>query len=115
VSIELHARAVLVDMDGTLVDSTAVIERVWSEWAGRHALDPAEVLKVVHGRQSHESMAILLCPTELLEKTSPTVRQWLPDLSGVRITGDGSGFSVALPGPAQVRDCRDKPQHCTST
>lgn len=56
----LHPRAVLLDMDGTLVDSTAVVERLWLEWAKPHGLDPAQVLSVVHGRQGHQSMAIML-------------------------------------------------------
>lgn len=54
------ASAVLLDMDGTLVDSTAVVERLWLEWAKPHGIDPATVLRVVHGRQGHQSMAILL-------------------------------------------------------
>jgi len=54
------ARAVLLDMDGTLVDSTAVVERLWLKWAEPHRLDPQRVLEVVHGRQGHQSMAILL-------------------------------------------------------
>ncbi|MGI6878165.1 HAD-IA family hydrolase [Microbacterium sp. gxy059] len=56
----IRASGLLLDMDGTLVDSTPVVERVWREWSAAHGLDPAEVLSVVHGRQSHESMAILL-------------------------------------------------------
>ncbi|KDA06469.1 HAD family hydrolase [Microbacterium sp. CH12i] len=56
----LTARAVLLDMDGTLVDSTAVVERLWWEWAAPHGLDRDTVLHVVHGRQGHQSMAILL-------------------------------------------------------
>ncbi|WP_309127837.1 HAD-IA family hydrolase [Microbacterium sp.] len=56
----LHARAVLLDMDGTLVDSTAVVERLWLEWAKPHGIDPERVLSVVHGRQGHQSMAIML-------------------------------------------------------
>lgn len=47
-------------MDGTLVDSTAVVERLWWEWAEPHGLDHDTVLDVVHGRQGHQSMAILL-------------------------------------------------------
>jgi sugar-phosphatase len=58
--ITLTASAVLLDMDGTLVDSTAVVERVWLDWARPHGLPPERVLEVVHGRQGHESMAILL-------------------------------------------------------
>ena len=56
----LTARAVLLDMDGTLVDSTAVVERLWWEWAKPHGLDRDTVLETVHGRQGHQSMAILL-------------------------------------------------------
>lgn len=56
----LRTRAVLLDMDGTLVDSTAVVERLWLEWAQPHGLDRDTVLDVVHGRQGHQSMSILL-------------------------------------------------------
>jgi sugar-phosphatase len=56
----LTARAVLLDMDGTLVDSTSVVERLWLEWAAEHDVDAGAVLDVIHGRQGHESMAILL-------------------------------------------------------
>lgn len=56
----LAANAVLLDMDGTLVDSTAVVERLWWEWAEPHGLDRDTVLKTVHGRQGWQSMAILL-------------------------------------------------------
>ena len=42
--------AVLFDMDGTLVDSTSVVERIWTEFATRHHLDPLEVLRFAHGR-----------------------------------------------------------------
>ncbi|WP_344047118.1 HAD-IA family hydrolase [Streptomyces thermoalcalitolerans] len=54
------ARALLLDMDGTLVNSDAVVERIWRRWADRHGLNGDEVMKVVHGRQGHASMALLL-------------------------------------------------------
>lgn len=56
----LTARALLLDMDGTIVNSDAVVERCWREWAVSHGLDPQEALKVVHGRQGYATMAILL-------------------------------------------------------
>lgn len=61
----LSARAVLLDMDGTLVDSTAVVERLWLEWAAPHGLDRDTVLHTVHGRQGWQSMAILLPERDL--------------------------------------------------
>lgn len=59
-SLTITARAALLDMDGTLVDSHAVVERLWLEWAAPHGLDPATVLRTVHGQQGHLSMAMLL-------------------------------------------------------
>ncbi|MEU5630345.1 HAD-IA family hydrolase [Streptomyces rishiriensis] len=56
----LTARALLLDMDGTLVNSDAVVERIWRRWADAHGLDGDEVMHVVHGRQGHASMAVLL-------------------------------------------------------
>ncbi|MGW7411683.1 HAD-IA family hydrolase [Streptomyces sp. NPDC054863] len=63
----LPFKALLLDMDGTLVNSDAVVERCWREWAVEHGLDPVEALKVVHGRQGYATMAVLLPdrPTEL--------------------------------------------------
>ncbi len=55
-----RAAALLLDMDGTLVDSDAVVERLWTEWALAHGVDPAHTLSIIHGRQGQESMALLL-------------------------------------------------------
>ncbi|MFV0433815.1 MAG: HAD-IA family hydrolase [Leucobacter sp.] len=59
-SVEIEAGGALLDMDGTLVDSGVVVERIWSAWGASHGLDPARVLDVIHGRQGWQSMAILL-------------------------------------------------------
>ncbi|MFF1835020.1 HAD-IA family hydrolase [Streptomyces sp. NPDC058231] len=56
----LNASALLLDMDGTLVNSDAVVERCWRRWALRQGLDPDAALKVVHGRQGYATMAVLL-------------------------------------------------------
>ncbi|MGR4879220.1 HAD-IA family hydrolase [Streptomyces sp. LARHCF249] len=58
--VVLTAKALLLDMDGTIVNSDAVVERCWREWAVSHGLDPEEALKVVHGRQGYATMAVLL-------------------------------------------------------
>ncbi|MBE3014679.1 HAD-IA family hydrolase [Microbispora sp. NEAU-D428] len=51
------AAALLFDMDGTLVDSTAVVERTWRSFATRHGLDLARILAVSHGRRTEETVA----------------------------------------------------------
>jgi sugar-phosphatase len=51
-----HARGLLVDLDMTLVDSTAAVERAWTAFAQRHDLDPHAVLRYAQGRPSRESV-----------------------------------------------------------
>ena len=48
--VTVRCRAVLFDMDGTLVNSTQVVEAAWNSWAARHSLPLAEVLSFSHGR-----------------------------------------------------------------
>lgn len=98
----LSAKALLLDMDGTLVNSDAAVERIWREWAGRHGLDPDEALKVVHGRQGPATMAILL-PHRPIEENLADNRLML-----ARETADVDGV-VPIPGaPAFVAALRER-------
>ncbi|THV42242.1 HAD-IA family hydrolase [Glycomyces buryatensis] len=53
----LSAEVVLFDMDGTLVDSTKVVERTWRRFAERHGLDAESILAVSHGRPTAATVA----------------------------------------------------------
>jgi mannitol-1-/sugar-/sorbitol-6-phosphatase len=53
---ELRCAAILFDMDGTLVDSTTVVESAWGWWALRHGLPLAEILAFSHGRPTIATM-----------------------------------------------------------
>jgi sugar-phosphatase len=48
--ISMRCKAVLFDMDGTLVDSTQVVELAWGGWAVRHNIPLEDVLSFSHGR-----------------------------------------------------------------
>jgi len=104
----LFARAVLLDMDGTLVDSDAVVERVWREWATGHDLDPDRVLGVVHGRQGHESMALLLP-----ERDAATNRAENAVL--LEKERDQTEGVVAVPGAAALLEALDGAAHALVT
>ena len=52
----VRARAVIFDMDGTLVDSNAVVEAVWTGFAERFGLVTADVLGFSHGRQTIDTV-----------------------------------------------------------
>lgn len=95
----LTARALLLDMDGTLVNSDAVVERVWRRWALRHGLDPEEALKVVHGRQGYATMAVLL-PDRPMERNVAENLELLAeetaDLDGVVPIPGAPAFLAAI-------------------
>ncbi|MFI8227874.1 HAD-IA family hydrolase [Streptomyces sp. NPDC085900] len=90
----LTARALLLDMDGTLVNSDAVVERIWRRWAERHGLDADEVMKVVHGRQGHASMAVLLPDRPMEQNHADNARMLAEE------TADTDGV-VEVPGAAE--------------
>ncbi|MGW2524738.1 HAD-IA family hydrolase [Streptomyces sp. NPDC001617] len=90
----LTAHALLLDMDGTLVNSDAVVERIWRRWAEEHGLDPDEVMKVVHGRQGYASMAVLL-PDRPMEQNHADNALMLAEE-----TADMDGV-VAIPGAGE--------------
>jgi sugar-phosphatase len=52
----LTCRAILFDMDGTLVDSTSVVVRAWTGWAKRHDISIEAVLAFAHGRPTIATM-----------------------------------------------------------
>lgn len=54
----IAAKALIFDMDGTLVDSTPVIAGLWRRWAARHGVDPVEVLAASPGRRAIETVRI---------------------------------------------------------
>ena len=87
------AAAVLFDMDGTLVDSTAVVEQVWAEFADRYRLDLDEVLRFAHGRLTIDSVQHFLpVGIDVLAVTADLDAQELHRLDGV----------VEIPGAAAL-------------
>ena len=52
----LQVKAFLFDMDGTLVDSTAVVESEWHRFSAQFVLDAKEVIAYAHGRQTLDTV-----------------------------------------------------------
>ena len=86
--------AILFDIDGTLVDSTAAVERTWRTWAQRYGLDAEAILAVCHGRRTEDTVAEFLPESQRPEGLAEAERLDAADLDGV----------VALPGTAALLD-----------
>lgn len=89
----LSAHALLFDMDGTLVDSTAAVERIWGRWAKNHGISFAEVAHKMHGRRAVDIMGSLGVPgLDLDEEIKIIDQQEVDEVEGI----------VPVPGAAEL-------------
>jgi HAD superfamily hydrolase (TIGR01509 family) len=82
-------KAVLLDMDGTLVDSDAAVERSWRAWAREHRLDPNAVLVRAHGNPAATTVRTFaphLSEAEVAAAAQRQLEQEYVDLDGVVAT-----------------------------
>jgi sugar-phosphatase len=70
----INCKAILFDMDGTLVDSSICVESTWRAWAMRHNLDIGRLLQVAHGRQNQETIRLIAPHLDTPEELSFLVR-----------------------------------------
>jgi sugar-phosphatase len=54
--LTIRSRAILFDMDGTLVDSTPAVEHLWRTWGNRHGIALEDILAISHGRLTRDTI-----------------------------------------------------------
>ncbi|UPG93557.1 HAD-IA family hydrolase [Luteibacter aegosomatissinici] len=54
--LAIDAQALLFDMDGTLIDSRVVVEKIWKRWCDEVGLDWHFVLPRLHGVRMYDSI-----------------------------------------------------------
>lgn len=90
--------AFLFDMDGTILDSIAVAERVWTEWALRHGVEVDALLATIHGRRAIETITRLgLADIEPAEEVRLLTLAEIADVAGVEPIAGAKDFLDALP------------------
>ncbi|KAF9935529.1 hypothetical protein BGZ65_003320 [Modicella reniformis] len=52
----IRCRGILFDMDGTLIDTTVIVERYWEIWCKAHNINYSELIATSHGRTSRSIM-----------------------------------------------------------
>src|ERR1035441_5613016 len=127
------ASALLIDMDGVLVDSTGSVAENWSRWADRRGLPRADVLRFAHGSPSREMVARFVPHWEASEEaawveglaTETVIEQALPGAlallaqrllplavvtSATRQVAVGRLLRADLPVPAILVSCDDVEQ-----
>ncbi len=82
--VNMQVKVLLFDVDGTLVDSMVVVERTWRNFAERHGLNLADILREAHGCRTIERVA-LFAPehADVKEETARITIEEMEDLDGV--------------------------------
>lgn len=96
--ILIECKAVLFDLDGVLIDSTAAIERVWTRWAIARGFDPKEVLAAAHGRPSLALVKEYLPDSDYEKESREAERCEMEDLEGVVACNGARELLAALNG-----------------
>lgn len=94
---ELYCDAVLLDMDGTLVDSTECVIRHWRIWTERHHLDLDRVLEFSHGRPTLETMKLVAPHLATMEEVRRLEAAESADQDGIKPVRGALPFVAAMP------------------
>ncbi len=89
--------AILFDMDGVLVDSTAAVVRAWSKWALANALDPKAVIDGAHGRRTIETVRAFAPHINAEEEAQRIENAEALDLEGVAVIPGAAQLLHSLP------------------
>lgn len=93
----LKVRAILFDMDGTLIDSTEASEITWQRWAAARQVSMANIRQVHHGRRPEETIAIVAPHLNAIEESKHIYGEQETLSEGIRPIAGASGFFESIP------------------
>jgi mannitol-1-/sugar-/sorbitol-6-phosphatase len=94
---QLDASALLFDLDGVLVDSTANVERHWRDWATSNRLDPEQILAVVHGRRAIDTIREQASHLDVERELATLVEAEMRDTAGILVFDGAAGLLASIP------------------
>ncbi|KAG0294034.1 hypothetical protein BGZ96_001875 [Linnemannia gamsii] len=98
----IRCRGLLFDMDGTLVDTTVIVERHWKVWCENHNVEFSELISVSHGRPSFEVLKEFAPAEKQIEYQTPEYLAKLEssvanDLNGMFLIPGAKELLASLP------------------
>ncbi|MFJ2464423.1 HAD family hydrolase [Pseudomonas sp. NPDC087615] len=90
--------AFLFDMDGTVLNSIATAERIWSAWAVRHGVDVETFLPTIHGARAIDTIHRLNLPGVNAEEQAAFITEAeIGDVEGIVEIPGAAAFLNSLP------------------
>jgi len=91
-------RAFLFDMDGTVLNSIAAAERIWTTWALRHGVDVETFLPTIHGVRAIDTITRLALPGVDAEAEAAWITEAeIEDVEGIVEVAGAASFLKSLP------------------
>jgi len=90
--------AFLFDMDGTVLNSIAAAERIWSAWAVRHGVNVETFLPTIHGVRAIDTITRLNLPGVDAEAQAAFItKAEIEDVEGIVEIPGAAAFLKSLP------------------
>lgn len=97
----IEAQALLFDMDGTLIDSRVVVEKIWKRWCDENGIDWHEVLPRLHGVRMLDSVKMFVKPGMDVQAVYDRLyREEVEDVDGIVPIPGAPELLAALPADA---------------
>jgi len=100
-----HCSAILFDLDGVLVTSTAAVSRQWRRWAAENSIDPEEILQIAHGRRTAEVVQLLAPHLDVAAEVKKIEKREAEDIDGV----------IVMPGAVELVQSVPEGRWCVVT
>src|SRR6266571_3434066 len=96
-SILWHCSAILLAIEGVLVDSTPAVARQWRLWAKENRIPSEKVLEIAHGRRTIEVVRLLAPQLDAERETLKIEKREAEDTEGVTLIRGALEITSALP------------------
>ena len=92
-----EAQALLFDMDGTLIDSHVLVDRVWSAWCARRGFDLEEIRPYTHGVRTEDTLRMIAPHLDMAAEVA-----WMEEIEtdttgGIRLVPSAGHFLARVP------------------
>jgi sugar-phosphatase len=83
-AFSISCKAILFDLDGTLVDSVPRIRRLWESWGQARGISSDAISQVMHGRQAAEIIRLVAPQLNIETELKNLEADEVSDMNGVR-------------------------------